>query len=140
MVTFIGVKSSNVHSIAYDGVNQAILVRFKEGKVYRYGNRLPEVWDALQRADSKGRFVRGLGKGTLESTMPTASTVAQDRREPLHTLTHEADRCCRGAWNAALETGTLGERFECPQCGSEYQPRDDGAIRFWNYVAWAVRL
>ena len=58
----------------------------------------------------------------------------------LSALTPEADRCCRHAWQKALDGGTLAERFECPACGCEYRPEVDGNIRFWAYVAWAVRL
>ena len=60
--------------------------------------------------------------------------------DTLSTLTPEADRCCRYAWQKALDAGTLGNEFECPKCGCEYRLSVEGDIRLWAYMAWVARL
>jgi hypothetical protein len=51
------VKSSGVNSIGYDAAKRALEVEFAGGRVYRYQDVPPEVFDELERAESKGIYV-----------------------------------------------------------------------------------
>lgn len=49
--------SSNVAAIAYDPVKQECYVKFHSGAAYVYEDVGPGIWEELQHAQSKGRFV-----------------------------------------------------------------------------------
>lgn len=49
--------------------------------------------------------------------------------------THIADDCCGSRLNAALLSGLLDDTdsWDCPDCGTEWQPRTiDGTLRHWE--------
>lgn len=50
------VSSSSLRSIGYDARTRTLEVEFASGSVYRYGPVPSEVWSALRRADSKGKY------------------------------------------------------------------------------------
>ena len=60
------VKSSGVRSIGYDAASRALEVEFARGRVYRYRDVPPEVFDELERAESKGIYVNLVIKPTYE--------------------------------------------------------------------------
>lgn len=49
--------SSNVWAIAYDEEKKECYVKFLSGATYVYGNVGPGIWEELQHAQSKGRFI-----------------------------------------------------------------------------------
>jgi KTSC domain len=51
------VRSSSIAAIGYDEDAREVYVQFRHGGVYAYAGVPREIWDELQRADSKGRFV-----------------------------------------------------------------------------------
>jgi hypothetical protein len=53
---FQRVKSSNLHSIAYDKKTKTLQIKFKGGGLYQY-NQVPEkIFRAILRAKSKGKY------------------------------------------------------------------------------------
>lgn len=50
------VDSSSLRSIGYDAATQTLEVEFEKGAVYSYAGVPHEIWLALKRAESKGRF------------------------------------------------------------------------------------
>ena len=50
------VNSSSLASIGYDPVSWTLDVEFRKGGVYRYSGVLPQVYQMLMLAPSKGRF------------------------------------------------------------------------------------
>lgn len=53
----IQVFSSAISSVGYDEQRSVLEVEFQSGAVYDYLNVPLKVWEDLQAADSKGRFV-----------------------------------------------------------------------------------
>jgi len=51
------VRSSNVHSIAYDENEFVLYVKFLDLSVYKYYDVDPDIWSEFVMAPSKGRFV-----------------------------------------------------------------------------------
>ena len=52
------VESSMIHAIGYDAETQTLEVVFNSGGIYRYEDVLPEEYEGLMDAESKGRYVR----------------------------------------------------------------------------------
>jgi hypothetical protein len=50
------VSSSSIRSIGYDARTQTLEVEFVSGSVYRYASVPKDVWSALRKADSKGKY------------------------------------------------------------------------------------
>ena len=50
------VTSSNLDQVGYDPVNRQLIVVFKSGAAYRYDGVPGELYAALLRAESKGKF------------------------------------------------------------------------------------
>ena len=53
----IPVKSSNVQAVGYDPDEKVLAVQFKKGGVYEYPAVPPEMYEALLKSESIGRFV-----------------------------------------------------------------------------------
>lgn len=51
------VKSSNIHSVGYDPATLVLEVQFSNGGVYQYPAVPPEMYEALLKSESIGRFV-----------------------------------------------------------------------------------
>lgn len=51
------VVSSNVKAVGHDPEDRALYVEFRDGSRYRYEGVSPEVFRALLRAESKGKFI-----------------------------------------------------------------------------------
>lgn len=60
------VVSSNISDAGFDG--QALFLRFHSGEVYRYDGVPRGVFDAMERADSAGRFFHKFVKGKYRYT------------------------------------------------------------------------
>jgi hypothetical protein len=60
MVTMIEVESSNVAAIGYDPKKQELYVKFQGdgARLYKYLKVPSLVWEHMQRAQSKGTFLR----------------------------------------------------------------------------------
>lgn len=56
-VNFIECKSSNIVAYAYDDKNKHLIIAFKGGLVYQYQKVDKHIFDALKKAESKGKFV-----------------------------------------------------------------------------------
>lgn len=50
------VESSNLASIGYDAENEILEVEFNHGGIYQYYDVPQNVFDALMRADSHGKY------------------------------------------------------------------------------------
>lgn len=50
-------KSSNVFAYAYNKDSQTLMVAFKGGKIYAYSKVPPALFNGLQAAESKGKFI-----------------------------------------------------------------------------------
>lgn len=53
----VPVDSSAIDAVAYHPDRRELLVAYKSGREYAYLDVPPETYDALLRAESKGRFV-----------------------------------------------------------------------------------
>lgn len=51
------VDSSMLASVGYDAELQALVVLFNSGKAYQYHGVPPEVYEGLNQAGSKGRYM-----------------------------------------------------------------------------------
>jgi len=60
---WISVSSTNVDAYAYAADFRRLYVSFLNGSVYSYEDVGPDVWEAFQAADSKGRFVWDVLRG-----------------------------------------------------------------------------
>lgn len=58
------VKSSNILSVGYDDGSKTLEVEYKGGAVYRFTDIAAETHVALRDAESVGKFLRTLSKGT----------------------------------------------------------------------------
>lgn len=58
----------------------------------------------------------------------------------MHTLTEDANHCCKIRWNKAARQEKLTgiTEWECPACGCTYKPRAIGPFTFWEYEAWVT--
>ena len=57
MPATIPVESSAIDAVGYDAARRALSVAYKGGREYVYLDVPPEVFDALLKAESKGKFV-----------------------------------------------------------------------------------
>jgi hypothetical protein len=58
------VKSSDIKSMGYDPLRGILELEFITGKVFRYGQVTLEVFEELNRAESKGKYFWGNIRGT----------------------------------------------------------------------------
>jgi hypothetical protein len=56
--------SSNVAGFGYDSDNQVLTVEFKRGASYNYYDVPEPVFEGMRLADSKGRYLERMVKGT----------------------------------------------------------------------------
>ncbi|RYZ02676.1 MAG: KTSC domain-containing protein [Myxococcales bacterium] len=61
------VSSSTLRSIGYDSRTRTLEVEFATGSVYRYLPVPGEVWTALRRAESKGRYFQRFVRDRFEA-------------------------------------------------------------------------
>jgi hypothetical protein len=62
-------ESSNVEEIGYDADAEEVWVRFRNGgRLYKYSNVPPVVWDEFRVASSKGTFVNRVLKPSYPDT------------------------------------------------------------------------
>lgn len=66
-------NSSSIAEIGYNAERSALYVRFNGGKLYRYDDVPPIMFDELKAADSVGKFVNANIKTQYDAT-PVAST------------------------------------------------------------------
>lgn len=58
------VKSSNVEAVGYDPVTNILSVQFKSGKkVYEYEGVPPELYDAMHKSESIGKYIGSMVVG-----------------------------------------------------------------------------
>lgn len=57
MMDLVPVQSSVVAAVGYDPATRILIVLFNSGRAYEYHGVPPEVYQRLQAADSKGRFL-----------------------------------------------------------------------------------
>lgn len=60
------VESSNISRIAYDDINEALYVKYKQGTEYRYLNVPKKIYEDLSNAESKGSYMNSQIKGKFE--------------------------------------------------------------------------
>lgn len=51
------VVSSSLASVGYDPATRALEAEFRKGRIYRYHDVPPEIFEQFMKADSKGRFM-----------------------------------------------------------------------------------
>jgi KTSC domain len=64
------VTSSNLTSIGYDSASQTLEVEFQNGSIYQYYNVTPAIFEAFDRAPSKGQFFNS----QIKDSFPFART------------------------------------------------------------------
>ena len=57
------VKSSRIHSIAYDESSSILEIRFRDNKTLQYFGVPPRIFRDFLQVVSKGRFYDGVNKG-----------------------------------------------------------------------------
>jgi hypothetical protein len=57
MENYSSFESSNISSFSYDEVTGTLQVTFHNGSSYQYFDVMPNKWEDLKRADSKGKFL-----------------------------------------------------------------------------------
>lgn len=57
LITMYKVDSSNVAYVGYDSKKKRLYVEFLTGDVYEYYDVEEEIWNGLQKADSKGSYL-----------------------------------------------------------------------------------
>jgi len=57
-------ESSNITRFGYDEANQVLFVEFNNGSIYQYFDVTQSVFEQMQTAPSKGRFLAQNIKGT----------------------------------------------------------------------------
>lgn len=57
MTDFKPIVSSNLESGAYDPAAKVLIVRFKNGRAYKYTEVSPEIFADLMAAESAGSFL-----------------------------------------------------------------------------------
>ena len=61
------VSSSSLRSIGYDSRTRTLEVEFASGGVYRYAPVPADVWGALRRAESKGKYFQDFVRDRFET-------------------------------------------------------------------------
>lgn len=74
-IELVPVQSSNVAALGYDATAGVLRVRFKSGATYDYEEVPADVAEALNAAESKGRFVATVIKGRFACTKLPAEPV-----------------------------------------------------------------
>ena len=54
--TLAPVASSALSAIGYSPAAQTLFIKFPSGNVYSYADVSTDLWDAFQKAESKGKF------------------------------------------------------------------------------------
>ena len=60
------VNSSNIASIGYDSHNHILEVEFHNGSIYHYLNVPASIYDELMEANSHGKYLNSMIKGTYQ--------------------------------------------------------------------------
>lgn len=60
------IKSSNIISIGYDKDDKILEIQFKNG-IYQYKDVKKEVYEAIMKSESQGKFFYQFIRGTYES-------------------------------------------------------------------------
>lgn len=61
------VSSSSLRSIGYDARTRTLEVEFSSGSVYRYTPVPSEMWAALRRSESKGKYFQDFVRDHFET-------------------------------------------------------------------------
>lgn len=64
-------QSSNISQIAYDAASGQLYVEFRNGRIYRYSEVSPDVWNQFIDADSAGQFFAARVKNAYASQIVT---------------------------------------------------------------------
>ena len=60
----IPVESSNIEAVGYDGDSSTLQVEFKNGGTYQYFDVPEHIFEGLRDADSVGRYLASVIKGS----------------------------------------------------------------------------
>lgn len=70
------VSSSSIRSLGYDARTQTLEVEFVSGSVYRYASVPKDVWAALRKAESKGKFFQRYVRDTFAAQALGARVIS----------------------------------------------------------------
>ena len=127
------VDSSNIAAIGWEV--DKLCVRFKDGAEYEYPGVTEKQYADLMAAPSKGRALNGLIALRAGVTLKSAKRAEPSAGGPIHTS--QAEGCCRKLINNASLSGVLDklEPWECPKCGTLYEPKAHGPLILWEASA-----
>lgn len=57
------VQSSNIEQIGYNEGSEVLYVKYKSGKVYAYDKVPKNIYEGLEKAESKGSYMNSQVKG-----------------------------------------------------------------------------
>lgn len=89
------VESTFLKSAGYSAEAETLAIAFRDGTVIHYGNVKPEIWDAFNEAQSKGRFFHQVIRGRYvghKLEPPAGTCPACGAPGPLHTPCEECGR------------------------------------------------
>jgi hypothetical protein len=147
------VESSHIEAIGYLKADRVLLVRFKTGALYARPCVDPHEYLELERAPSKGVWLKRYAdlirisrKEDAQNNTQSTERVVQipEARGPLNVIQEDAEKCCRQKLAMALNSQLPNEqahlgRWECPVCGTEFCPHMSGPVRHWQSVpAFAI--
>jgi hypothetical protein len=69
VITLKPVVSTMVMSTGYDPVSQTLVIQFRGGKTYHYDKVPTEVVDAMNKAESVGKFIGSHIRGKFETRL-----------------------------------------------------------------------
>lgn len=136
------VESTNVAAIGHLEDEKILIVRYRDGAVYAISGVTLPTWEALNAAESKGRFLVALQKTLPEGGIrrigvgAPAVPSAPPAPEPIETLNVpdvDADKCCIAAVVARGRSRIfLTESVHCADCGTELAPEMAEGVRYWR--------
>jgi hypothetical protein len=72
----LGVVSSNIKEVGYDSASKQLFVRFSNGSVFMYDQVPFNVYEDMTRAESVGRYFKGMIQGAYVSTKGESAAAA----------------------------------------------------------------
>lgn len=132
------VESSHVAAFGYLEADQVLIVRYKDGALYAVPRFTPSMWAALEVAQSKGAWLRGLvGGSQIQKGGACAAAIAPAAvvdTAPLNVVTEtQISRCClRGLHSLWRNCKRLDDPWVCAVCGTKFISQMDGVMRQWR--------
>jgi hypothetical protein len=134
------VESSHIEAIGYLKADRVLLVRFKTGALYARPCVDPHEYVELERAPSKGvwlkRYADMIRISSRREKEERASGPASSGDPPgsLNVIDPDAEKCCQKAAPKSQLWGMVDTpaRWDCPECGTPFEIGMVGPNRHWR--------